>query len=276
MIENLDALLPPQMAEKAEDIGVRKAKLEFVPLIMLAVLAGAFIALGALFSTTVVTGTAGAMPFGIVRLLSGLVFCLGLILVIVGGAELFTGNTLLVMAFVSRKITMADLLRNWSIVYAGNFIGAALTALFIFWTGQYRMADGAIGMTAINIAAAKCTIGWFEGVMRGIYANVLVCLAVWLSFSGRTTTDKILAIVFPITAFVAAGFEHCVANMYYVPLGLFLKAEIAAEGMEALTWGNFIVANLIPVTIGNVIGGSVFVGAVYWLVYRRGVLRDKG
>lgn len=273
-----DALLPPQIAAKAEDIGVAKGNLPLLPLFTLAVLAGAFIAMGAIFSTVTLTGAA-ALPFGVARLLAGLTFCLGLILVVVAGAELFTGNNLLVMAAVSRKLSLAMLLRNWAVVYIGNFVGSMLTAAVMFFTAQYAMAKGGVGVTALNIAEAKCELTFMEGLTRGIYCNALVCLAVWLCFSCRGTGDKILAIIFPITAFVAAGFEHCVANMYFIPTALFIKAGApdtfwAAAGADPsqfadLTWFNFLIVNLIPVTIGNIIGGSVFVGLVYWLIYRR-------
>ncbi len=278
---SLDGLLPPQVAAKAEDVGVKKGNLPFVQMFLLALLAGAFIAMGAIFYTTVVTGNgaAGAMrlPFGIVKLLGGLSFCLGLILVVVGGAELFTGNNLLVMATASRKLPLRLLLWNWAVVYVGNFVGSVVAAYLMFLTAQYMAAGGAVGQTAINIAAGKCALPFTVALTRGICCNTLVCLAVWLCFSCRTTTDKILAILFPITAFVAAGFEHSVANMYFIPIGLFIKqwapaefwaaAGCTAADFDGLTWGNFIFRNLVPVTVGNIIGGAVFVGAIYWLIY---------
>jgi len=276
---NLDGWLPPQMATKAEDVGVKKGNLPAGQKFLLAVLAGAFIGLGAIFCTTVVTGNGGdgviQLPFGVMKLLGGLVFSLGLILVIVAGAELFTGNNLLVMAVASKKLTVFKLLRNWVIVYAGNFVGSVLTAYIMYLTAQYAMANGALGVTAMKIAAAKCELAFIPALTRGIMCNALVCLAVWLCFSCRTTTDKILAIVFPITAFVAAGFEHCVANMYFVPVGMFIKGATgfwAGKGVDvaqfaSLTWPNFIMKNLVPVTLGNIIGGAVFVGAIYWTIY---------
>jgi len=276
---SIDSLLPPQIAAKAEDIGVSKGNLNSLSLFTLAVLAGAFIAMGAIFATTVITGAAETLPWGIIKLLGGLAFCLGLILVVVAGAELFTGNNLLVMALVNKKLSLFKLLRNWVIVYAGNFVGSILTAALMFLTNQYSMADGKVGLTVLKIAEAKCDLTFVEALTRGIYCNALVCLAVWLCLSCRNTGDKILAIVFPITAFVAAGFEHCVANMYFIPIGLFVKSSGAdvfwaatgtgAEQFSHLGWSNFFLVNLLPVTLGNIIGGSVFVGAVYWLVYRR-------
>jgi formate transporter len=274
-----DSLLPPQMAIKAEDVGVAKCKQNNLAVFTLAILAGAFIALGAIFYTTVVTGSAEVLPWGVARLIGAVAFCLGLILVIVGGAELFTGNNLLVMAFVSKKITFAQLIKNWTLVYAGNLVGSVGTAGLMFMTHQYQMAGGKVGVTVLNIANAKCQLTFMEGFTRGIYCNVLVCLAVWLCFSCRTTGDKILAILFPITAFVAAGFEHCVANMYFVPIGMLVKqfapaefwtaAGTSADAFGQMNLSNFLVGNLLPVTLGNIVGGSVFVAVVYWVVYRR-------
>jgi len=270
---SLDALMPAEMAVKAENIGLRKAELPFDKLLLLSVLAGAFIGLGAEFATVVMTGTAPVIGFGLTKLVAGLVFSLGLILVVVAGAELFTGNALIVMAYASRKVTTARLLRNWAIVYLGNLIGSLLTAYFLFLSKQYAFAGGAVGATALNIANAKCALDFWPALFLGIYCNALVCLAVWLCFSARTTTDRILAIVFPITAFVASGFEHCVANMYFIPMGLLIKSDPAvvaqATSVSALTWGNFILRNLIPVTLGNIIGGAVMVGFIYWWIYLR-------
>jgi formate transporter len=275
---SLDSLLPPAMAEKAEGIGVKKAGMAFMPMFVLGILAGAFIALGAIFCTTVLAGT-GDMPYGVQRLLGGLVFTLGLILVVVAGAELFTGNNLILMAFASGKVTGAALLRNWAIVYAGNFVGSILTAYIMFLSTQYTFGGGAIGLTALNIANAKSGLAFIPALALGIMCNALVCLAVWLTFSARTVTDKILAIIPPIAAFVAAGFEHSIANMYFIPIGLFIKAWAPASfwttiGRSAgdftnLTWGNFFIGNLLPVTIGNIIGGAVMVGLIYWFIYLR-------
>jgi formate/nitrite transporter len=272
----IDALLPPEMARRAEEIGVRKAALAPVSLLALAVLAGAFIALGGVFATTAVAGASGA-PWGPVRVLAGAAFSLGLILVLVGGAELFTGNNLIVMAWASGRVETAALLRNWAIVFAGNFLGAVATALVVYLAGIHHFGGGAWGVAALSIASAKLGFGFVQAVALGVLANALVCLAVWLTYSARTTTDRVLAIVPPISAFVAAGFEHSIANMYFVPLGLFIAAFdpafVAASGMaahaEALTWIGFLARNLVPVTIGNLIGGSLLVGAVYWFVYLR-------
>jgi formate transporter len=272
----IDALLPAEMAKRAEYVGVRKAEAPFLTTFILAVLAGAFIALGAIFATTVAAGTSGIWPFGFTKLLIGLVFCLGLILVIVGGAELFTGNNLIVMAWASGKVSLKALLRNWGIVFVGNFIGSFGTAILVFFSKQYTFGGGSIGTTALQIAQGKVGLDFLQAIALGILCNILVCLAVWLTFSARSTVDKIAAILFPISAFVAAGFEHSVANMYFIPIGLLIKtlnpSFIASSGLslDNLTWGTFLLNNLLPVTIGNIIGGSVFVAAVYWSVFLRG------
>ncbi len=288
---SFDAILPPGMAHKAEDIGVKKANLDPINMFVLAILAGAFISIGAIFATTVSAGgmavkdAAGAaafstgLPYGVIRLLTGLVFTVGLILVVVGGAELFTGNTLITMAFASKKVTVVQLLRNWVVVYIGNFVGSVLTAYIVFLGKQYAFGNGAIGLTALNIGEAKTSLEFVQAVALGIMCNALVCMAVWMCYSARTTTDKILAIVPPIATFVAAGFEHSIANMYFIPLALFVKGSGNAKFFEMigktaadfphLTWSNFFVANLLPVTIGNIIGGAIMVGLIYWFVYLR-------
>jgi formate transporter FocA len=274
---SLDALLPPDMAARAEQLGVRKAHMNAVSMFVLAIMAGAFIAMGAIFATTVSAGAAGIMSYGVTRLLAGVVFAVGLILVIVGGAELFTGNNLIVMAWASGKVSTRLLARNWAIVYAGNFVGSVATAALVFASGQYKFGAGQVGLTALATANSKAGLAPLEALALGVLCNSLVCLAVWMTFSARTTTDRIVAIIPPISAFVAAGFEHSIANMYFIPVGLFIKQWAPASFWEAagktaadfgkLTWGNFLVNNLLPVTIGNILGGAVFVGAVYWFVY---------
>jgi formate transporter len=275
----LDALLPAQMAAKAEAVGVLKARLDAVSLFVLAVLAGAFISLGAIFATTVSAGT-GDLPFGVVRLMAGLAFSLGLVLVIIGGAELFTGNALIVMAWASRRVSSSSVFRNWAIVYAGNLVGALSTAAVLFISGQYMFGKGSVGLAALTIGQAKAGLEFVPAVALGMMCNALVCLAVWLTFSARTTTDRILAIVPPIAAFVAIGFEHSVANMYFIPEAIAIRMWAPAEFWTAigrvpadfpnLTVEAFLAGNLLPVTIGNVIGGAVMVGVVYWFVYLRG------
>jgi formate/nitrite transporter len=274
----LDALLPPQMAEMAELTGVQKTRLETWSLLTLALLAGAFIGFGAMFSTVVAVGGEGILPYGATRFLAGIAFSLGLILVVVGGAELFTGNNLMVMAWASRKVRFSDVMRAWALVYFGNFVGAVATAGLVFLAEGYGHDGGNVGATALAIAQTKAGLQFIPALVHGILGNVLVCLAVWLCYGARTATDKILVIIPPISAFVAAGFEHSVANMYFIPFGLFIKygaaagfwtmTGLGAEAFPAVTIGGLI-ANLIPVTIGNVIGGGVLVGAVYWFVYLR-------
>lgn len=272
---NIDALLPAEMARRAEYIGERKSEAPALKIFALALMAGAFIAFGAIFATTVATGSAGVLTYGVTKLLVGFVFCLGLILVIVGGAELFTGNNLIVMAWASGKVSTKALLRNWGIVYVGNFVGSLATVGLLFASKQYLSASGGVGLTALKIANAKVGFGFWQALALGILCNILVCLAVWLTFSARSTVDKIAAIIFPITAFVAAGFEHSVANMYFIPIGLVIKqfdpAFAASTGLDlsGLTWKAFFLRNLLPVTIGNIIGGSIFVAAIYWLIFLR-------
>lgn len=279
LLNHVDAFIPPEMARRAEQVGVKKATMPASTTFVLAVLAGAFIGLGAMFATIVTTGAAGHLPFGVTKLLGGLVFCLGLILVVVAGAELFTGNNLIIMAAASRQVTIGQLARNWLIVYVGNFIGSVATAGLVFVSRQYTFAGGSMGQTALDIADAKCSLELLPAIALGLLCNALVCLAVWLCFSARSTTDKILSILFPITAFVAAGFEHSVANMYFIPLGLFIKSRAVQSfwsmagttpaNFTALTWNNFVVSNLLPVTFGNIIGGALMVGIVYWFIYLR-------
>ena len=269
----IDALLPAEMATRAEYIGVRKSEASFRSMFALAILAGAFIGLGAVFATTIAAGTTAAWPFGVAKMLTGLVFCLGLVLVIVGGAELFTGNNLIVMAWASGKVSTQALLRNWIIVYLGNFVGSIGTVIVVFLGKQYTFGGGAVGQTALAIANSKVHLGFIQAIALGIMCNALVCLAVWLTFSARSTVDKIAAIIFPITGFVAAGFEHSIANMYFIPMGLFIKdfdpTFAASSGLDlnGLTWGSFAINNLLPVTIGNIIGGAVLVAALYWFIF---------
>jgi formate/nitrite transporter len=255
-----DAYPPAQIALLVAQVGVRKATLPAVPTLALGVLAGAFIAFGAMFFTLVMTDN--PLGLGPGRLLGGLAFSLGLILVVVGGAELFTGNNLVVMAWADRKITGVQLARNWTLVYAANLVGALGSALMVHWSGTLELGGGAVAETAGAIARAKVTLGFAEAFFRGILCNVLVCLAVWLCYAAHDVPGKVLAIVFPISAFVALGFEHSVANMYLIPIAML-------AGAEGVTAAGFF-RNLAPVTLGNVVGGGVFVALVYWLIYLRG------
>lgn len=267
--------MPEEIAEQAEEAGVKKANRSFSKTFVLAILAGAFISFGAIFATTVTAEITISPSF--TKLIGGVAFSLGLILVIVGGAELFTGNNIIVMAWANKRIKTIQVVRNWTIVFFGNFIGSISIAALMFYSLQYSSRTGSIGAKALSIAETKCSLGFVQAIVLGIFCNVLVCLAVWLCYSAKTTSGKILAIIFPITAFVAAGFEHSIANMYFIPKALLIKnfaknefwASISSspEMYENLTWENFIVNNLIPVTIGNIIGGAVLVGFVYWFVY---------
>ena len=278
---SLDPLLPVEIARKAENTGVAKAGQPALQTFALAVLAGAFISLGANFFTIVTTGS--GMGFGPSRLLGGLAFSLGLFLVVVAGAELFTGNNLIVMAWASGKVTAGRVLRNWALVYAGNFAGALGTVLLVFIARQWELADYAVGANALRIAVAKVGIDPLEALARGVLCNSLVCLAVWLCYSSRSNTDRFFALVFPITAFVAGGFEHSIANMYFVPLGLLLagdpavlaSAALQPDALGLLTWPDFLWRNLLPVTVGNLVGGGLLVGVVYWFIYLRGQPTEK-
>jgi formate transporter len=273
-----DAIMPPAMAIRAEESGVKRVSMDPLTLLVLSVLGGAFIAFGAIFATTVSAGSS-ELSYGVARLLAGLVFSVGFILIVIGGAELFTGNNLIVMAWASGKVKASDLLLTWAIVFVGNFIGAFMTALLMFFTTQYSFGAGSVGLAALSTAHAKTTLAFVPAVALGIMCNALVCLAAWMCYSARTTVDRVVTIVPPIAAFVAAGFEHSIANIYFIPMGLFIKAGApdsfwgaigkTPADFPSLTWTNFFVANLLPVTIGNVIGGSVMVAAVYWFVYLR-------
>jgi len=270
----IDAYSPAEMARRVVLVGVGKAKLPFLDSLILAVLAGSFIALGAAFSTLATTNP--GLGFGPTRVLGGATFSLGLILVVVAGAELFTGNNLVAMAWASRLITIRQVLRNWAVVYAGNFAGAVGTAILVYLSGVWALGGHGLGANAVAIAAVKCDLTWSEAFFRGILCNALVCLAVWLCHSARSTTDKILAIIWPISGFVALGFEHCIANMYFIPLGIFLKGnpEMVAAlarspvSLSQLGWGGMM-DNLLPVTLGNIVGGTLLVAGVYWFAYLR-------
>lgn len=257
-VSAVDAFTPAEIARRVETVGVTKARSDTLTVFVLAVLAGAFIALGALFFTVVMTEpTAG---FGQNRMIGGVAFSLGLILVVVGGAELFTGNNLLAMAWASRRVSTREMLRNWLIVYVGNAVGAFATVAIVYAGDVDSFSDGAVGEQALKIGVAKADLGVPEAFALGILCNALVCLAVWLAMGGRTVTDKILGIVFPIAAFVAIGFEHSIANMF------FLGYANALDGFSLL--GDSL-RNLAAVTAGNIVGGSLLVGGVYWLAYLR-------
>ncbi|MFN8631642.1 MAG: formate/nitrite transporter family protein [Chloroflexota bacterium] len=288
--DGFDALLPAQMAVRGVEIGVKKSGTGTEATFVLAVLAGAFIALGAAFATTVGAGAMAvttpdgqvasiALPFGLNRLLVGIAFSLGLILVVVGGAELFTGNVLIVMAWASRRVSTAKLLRNWAIVYVGNLVGALGTTALVVLGGWYRIGSGSVGSAALATASSKVAHTPAEAFFLGILCNILVRLAVWLTYSARSTTDRILAIVPPVAAFVAMGFEHSIANLFFIPVAIAIRAVAppdfwAATQLEASAFASVdvagCIANQVPVLLGNLVGGAVFVAAIYWLVFLRG------
>ena len=259
----VDPYSPADNAVLVENIGVRKAKMS-IALALLGILAGAFIPFGAMFYTLTVNGAEWGI--GPNRLLGGLVFSLGLVLVIIGGAELFTGNCLIVMAWADRKVSGGLLLRNWGIVNFGNFVSAAGAAALVHRSGTLGLGESAVQATAAAIARGKVSLRFMEVFVRGIVCNILVCLAVWLSYAAHHVAGKFLVIILPVAAFVALGFEHSVANMYFIPVAMF-------AGVEVATMSGFF-ANLIPVTLGNIVGGGVFVAFVFWMIYL-GPVREK-
>ncbi len=286
-----DTIMPSTIAVRVEESGVKRAALDPITLLVLSIMGGAFVAFGAVFATTVSSGSISAIgpdgtaifsaapPYGVMRLLSGLAFTVGLVLIVVGGAELFTGNNLIVVAWASGKVKTRDVLLNWVIALGGNLAGAFLTAVLMFQTTQYTFGNGSVGLTALATANAKASLAFVPALTLGMMCNALVCLSVWMCFAARTTVDRIFTIIPPITAFAAAGFEHCIANAYFMPIGLFIKSGApdsfwtsigkSPSDFPSLTWWNFLVGNLVPVTLGNLIGGTVMVAAVYWFIYLR-------
>lgn len=274
-----EAAAPGAIAATAEDKGVEKAHYDAGTLLLLALLGGAFIAIGGMFSTVVMAGSEH-QAFGLTRLLAGSVFSLGLVLILAGGGQLFTGDCLMVMAWASGRLNRREMGRVWVVVWLGNFAGALGVAALVVLSGHYKYGHGAVGAAALYLAQAKSNLPFGEAFFAGIMCNVLVCLAVWLSYGARSMTDRILAIAFPVAAFVAAGFEHCVANMYFIPLGLLIKrfapdsfwSEIGRDAASVAIPVDGFLANLAAVTAGNWVGGAILVGAVYWLIYRRPAL----
>jgi formate/nitrite transporter len=264
-----DAYSPPQIARRIEAVGVAKARLPLLAMFVLGICAGGFIGLGALYSTWIASDP--ALSFATSRILSGLSFSMGLILVVVAGAELFTGNNLLVMAWAERRITTSALLRNWSVVYLGNAVGAVGLALIVWLSNHGDLGQGMVAAQYVKIAVAKTALPFWEAFYKGVLCNLLVCLAVWMAMAGRSVADKVLAILLPVSAFVAAGFEHSVANMYLIPLGILLSHSAHAGG-PVPDWLGF-GSSLVPVTLGNMAGGSIMVAAVYHLIYRRTLKR---
>ncbi|MGM4927900.1 formate/nitrite transporter family protein [Tardiphaga sp. 619_E2_N8_5] len=267
-IFNLQAYSPAEIKEAVEKVGIKKAALPFLASFMLAVIAGGSVGFGALYYTIIASDA--DLSFATVRVVGGLVFSLGLALVLVGGAELFTGNNLIVMAWASGKVSTAAMLRNWAIVYLGNFLGSLGLVVLVFLSHHPDMNDGRIGLSILNTAAGKIRPDMMTLFFKGILCNVLVCAAVWLAYAGRSVTDKIVAVILPVSAFIAAGFEHCVANMYFLPLAWLLvqTGHAPANFDTSSITMSAIFHNLLPVTLGNIIGGAGFVGVAYWAIYR--------
>jgi len=269
-----DAKSPAAVAESVvQKIGVGKATASWFNLLVLGILAGVYIGFGSALATIVSHDAAKYIGLGLTKFMTGAVFSVGLMLVVIAGSELFTGNNLIMASVLGGYTKFSKLLRNWGIVFVANFLGSLLLVGIMYGTGLWKGGDMAIGAKALGIANAKVNLSFWAALFRGIGCNWLVCLAVWMMLSARDVTGKIWAAFFPIMAFVAMGFEHCVANMYFIPMGIFLKgtAVSAKAGLDLvnLTWEGFIFKNLIPVTIGNIIGGSVFVALLYWSVYQR-------
>ena len=274
-VPNIEDKAPKTIAETvASTVGVGKATSPWFSVFVLGILAGSYIGFGGLLSTTVTFDLAAKAGIGVTKVLAGSAFSLGLILVVIAGAELFTGNNLMVSSVLSKEITFSTMIKRWVLVYVANFLGSILLALIFYYSGLWKTGQSALGGAAVGIAAKKVSLDFGEALVRGIGCNWLVCLAVWMALAARQTIGKIFAIFFPIMGFVAIGFEHCVANMYFIPTGILLK-NLAGIGsgsvaaIDALTWGNFVWKNLLPVTIGNIIGGGVFVGMSYWGAYLR-------
>lgn len=280
----IDELLPHQITEKADEIAYSKATKAFLSAFYLAITAGMFISLAFVFYITVTTGTQD-MPWGITKLVGGLAFSMGLLLVVVVGGELFTSSTLTLIAKASHRITTARMLKNWAVVYFGNYIGATFLVFLIFFAGLYNADNGQWGLNALQIAQHKLHHSFTEAVALGILCNIMVCLAIWMAFGARTITDKMFAVLLPVAMFVASGFEHSIANMFMIPTGIMIQYFAPIEFWSSIGKSpsdfadinsmNFIFNNLIPVTIGNIIGGGVIVGLMHWMIYLRPAQKQK-
>jgi formate/nitrite transporter len=274
-VPSVEDKAPATIAETvAQKIGVTKVTSPWLSVLVLGVLAGAYIGFGGMLSTTVTFDMAAGFGIGFTKFIGGAVFSVGLMLVVIAGAELFTGNNLMITSTLAREITFTTMLKRWVAVYVANFVGSIIIALLFYLSGLWKTGGGALGEAVVRIAYAKVNLAFGEALFRAIGCNWLVCLAVWMALSARQTVGKIFAIFFPIMAFVAIGFEHCVANMYFIPAGMFLHswgAVAAPAGVDpaSLGWGSFLYRNLLPVTVGNIIGGVFFVGMSYWGAYLR-------
>lgn len=265
---------PAEIAKNYVAIGKNKVHIPVCKMFLLAVMAGAFIAFGGVGSSTAIIGL---KPASLGKALSGCIFPGGLTLVLLAGSELFTGNCLLSIPLLEKEITLKEMLKSWVIVYLGNMVGGTLVSAGLAYSGQFDMFNGAMAVSVFNTAISKCSLTFGDAFIKGIFCNVLVCLAVWISFAAKEPAGKVISLFFPIWIFVICGFEHCVANMYYITAGLFAKtvpsyvaaAEVAGLDLSAITLKNFFVTNLVPVTLGNIVGGSICVGLVYWFIYLR-------
>ncbi|MGO0575462.1 formate transporter FocA [Ornithinimicrobium panacihumi] len=276
MSESSSILSPAQMARAAEDAAFAKATGRPMKSFLLGLTAGGYIALGFIFFVTSQVGAA-ELPWGVAKVLGGVVFATGLALVVLTGAELFTSSTLTLTARASGRITWGQLLLNWLVVYVANFLGALTMVALVFLGGTWHNAEGGWGAVVLSTASYKLDHTFLEAFVLGILCNLMVCLAIWAAYSGRTTTDKVMAVTMPIALFVASGFEHSVANMFMIPLGILIKGSAGGEfwsqtGLDQaafadLTWVNFFVDNLLPVTLGNIVGGGVMIGVLYWTIF---------
>ena len=260
---------PAEIAKIYSDVGAGKTRIPNSKLFLLAVMAGAFIAMGAFGSSV---ASCGVEPLAVSRFLSAAVFPIGLMMVLCAGAELFTGNCLILLSVLDKKTTIKGMLNNWLIVYLGNAVGGILIALLIVASGSMGLYNGALAEGAVKVATAKCTLPFTDALLKGILCNFMVCLAVWCAFGAKDLWSKIIGSFLPVFLFVLSGFEHCVANMYFVPAGIFASFRYGFPA-QGLNWLNFIVFNLIPVTMGNIIGGALMIGALYWYVYMEGNTR---
>ena len=274
-VPTLEDKAPKNIAETvAQTVGVAKATSPWLSVLVLGILGGAYIGFGGFLSTTVTFDTAAKLGTGLTKLISGAAFSVGLMLVVIAGAELFTGNNLMVSSVMLKEISFGMMMKRWGLVFIANFIGSLLVMTLFFYSGLWKTGDGALGVAAVKIAYSKVHLTFSEALWRGIGCNWLVCLAVWMALAARQTIGKIFAIFFPVMAFVALGFEHCIANMYFIPTGILFVQKLplpAITGIDPdmINWVNFLWKNLLPVTIGNIIGGSVFVGMSYWGAYLR-------
>lgn len=258
-------LLPPEIAEKCSVSCAKKTELPIHRMIILSILAGAYIAFGAFGSQVASIGGEG----GAGKLMGAIVFPVGLMLVVMAGAELFTGNSLIAVSVLDKKASLRGMLKNWVIVYAGNLCGSIFVALVLTLSHSYSMFDGVLAESVVKTAVSKVSLSFPEAFLKGILCNILVCLAVWISFAAEDAAGKILGLYLPIMLFVISGYEHCVANMYFIPAGILVSHEYAI-GADGLTWGSMFVSNLLPVTLGNITGGAVIVSFFYFFAYLKG------